>query len=200
MKKIILSLLACFVVALGTVNASFPVKKTNDSETVSETAATEAESSDNLNALVLSSQQQVDESMGSIDRAEAVGKFSDEDWILLALWFFLGAFAAHRWYAGKPVGWNILYILTLGGCGVWAILPKPLLKNEKRLFFLSSNGRCQGCELLIWPMSWLIGNLLFDQNFTGLHFRTIIRKTVKVNSLSQVWDFHSGFASGNTLV
>jgi hypothetical protein len=42
--------------------------------------------------------------------------------ILIALWFFLGAFAAHRWYAGKPVGWNILFILTAGGCGVWAII------------------------------------------------------------------------------
>lgn len=42
--------------------------------------------------------------------------------ILVLLWFFLGAFAAHRWYAGKPAGWNILFILTAGGCGVWAIV------------------------------------------------------------------------------
>lgn len=42
--------------------------------------------------------------------------------ILLVLWFFLGFFAAHRWYAGKPVGWNILFILTAGGCGVWALV------------------------------------------------------------------------------
>ncbi|MDZ7847578.1 MAG: NINE protein [Owenweeksia sp.] len=33
-----------------------------------------------------------------------------------------GLFAAHRWYAGKPTGWNILFILTGGGCGVWAIV------------------------------------------------------------------------------
>lgn len=42
--------------------------------------------------------------------------------ILLLLWFFLGFVAGHRWYAGKPVGWNILFILTAGGCGVWAIV------------------------------------------------------------------------------
>lgn len=42
--------------------------------------------------------------------------------ILLLLWFFLGIFAGHRWYAGKPAGWNILFILTAGGCGVWAIV------------------------------------------------------------------------------
>jgi hypothetical protein len=42
--------------------------------------------------------------------------------ILLLLWFFLGFFAAHRWYAGKPVGWNILFILTGGGCGIWALV------------------------------------------------------------------------------
>ena len=41
--------------------------------------------------------------------------------ILILLWAFLGGFAAHRWYAGKPIGWNILFILTAGGCGIWAI-------------------------------------------------------------------------------
>lgn len=45
-----------------------------------------------------------------------------EMWITLALWWFLGIFAAHRWYRGKPAGWNILFILTLGGCGIWAIV------------------------------------------------------------------------------
>jgi hypothetical protein len=45
-----------------------------------------------------------------------------EMWITVVLWFFLGAFAAHRWYRKKPTGWNILFILTEGGCGVWAIV------------------------------------------------------------------------------
>ncbi len=44
-------------------------------------------------------------------------------WVGVALWFFLGwPFAAHRWYYNKPVGWNILFILTIGGLGIWAIV------------------------------------------------------------------------------
>ena len=50
----------------------------------------------------------------------AVGSYNK--WIAVALWFFLGGLAAHRWYAGKPIGWNILFILTLGGLGVWWII------------------------------------------------------------------------------
>lgn len=42
--------------------------------------------------------------------------------ILLLLWWFLGFLAAHRWYAGKPAGWNILFILTLGGFGIWWLI------------------------------------------------------------------------------
>ncbi|NND62811.1 MAG: TM2 domain-containing protein [Flavobacteriaceae bacterium] len=49
----------------------------------------------------------------------------------LLLWFFLGAFAAHRWYLGSPVGWNILFILTLGGLGIWAIVDLVDIITEK---------------------------------------------------------------------
>lgn len=42
--------------------------------------------------------------------------------ITLLLWFFLGGLAGHRWYKEKPVGWNILFILTLGGLGIWWIV------------------------------------------------------------------------------
>ncbi|MDY2586884.1 TM2 domain-containing protein [Winogradskyella aquimaris] len=42
--------------------------------------------------------------------------------IALILWFFLGGFAAHRWYLKSPIGWNILFILTLGGLGIWWII------------------------------------------------------------------------------
>lgn len=40
--------------------------------------------------------------------------------ILLLL--FTGFVAGHRWYLGSPVGWNILYIITLGGLGIWALI------------------------------------------------------------------------------
>jgi hypothetical protein len=51
--------------------------------------------------------------------------------ITILLWFFLGVFAAHRWYKKKPVGWNILFILTLGGCGVWAIIDLVHIIQDK---------------------------------------------------------------------
>ncbi|MGO2294942.1 MAG: NINE protein [Psychroflexus halocasei] len=38
------------------------------------------------------------------------------------LWLVLGFLAGHRWYAGKPFWINILYIVTLDGLGVWAII------------------------------------------------------------------------------
>lgn len=56
----------------------------------------------------------------------------DEEFItLLVLWFFLGFFAAHRWYKGKPTGSNILFILTAGGCGIWAIYDLVLILTRK---------------------------------------------------------------------
>jgi len=46
----------------------------------------------------------------------------DDKLITILLLVLLGGFAAHRWYKKKPIGWNILFILTGGGCGVWAII------------------------------------------------------------------------------
>ncbi|CAI8279047.1 MAG: Uncharacterised protein [Flavobacteriia bacterium] len=106
MKKVLFSLLAMLVIGAGTVEASFPVKKSNKEQTVEATVDADL-------ALV----------QGEVvaDTSDA-GGFDSDDWILLALWFFLGGFAAHRWYAKKPVGWNLLFILTLGGLGIWAIV------------------------------------------------------------------------------
>ena len=42
--------------------------------------------------------------------------------VALLLWFFLGGLAAHRWYLGSPWYWNVLFILTLGGLGVWWVI------------------------------------------------------------------------------
>lgn len=54
--------------------------------------------------------------------AQASSAMDNDLLITLLLWFFLGGLAAHRWYKKKPVGWNILFILTGGGCGIWAIV------------------------------------------------------------------------------
>ena len=58
----------------------------------------------------------------TVEKASPVAGNNNDLIITLLLWFFLGGLAAHRWYKGKPVGWNILFILTAGGCGIWAIV------------------------------------------------------------------------------
>ncbi|WP_299127841.1 TM2 domain-containing protein [uncultured Winogradskyella sp.] len=50
--------------------------------------------------------------------------------IAILLWFFLGGLAAHRWYLKSPVGWNILFILTFGGLGIWWIIDLIDIFNE----------------------------------------------------------------------
>ena len=39
---------------------------------------------------------------------------ADRQTVAILLWLFLGAFAAHRWYLGSPILWNIIFILTAG--------------------------------------------------------------------------------------
>lgn len=64
-------------------------------------------------------------------KKEANPRGGNDKTTLILLWVFLGGFAAHRWYAGKPVGANILFILTAGGCLVWAIIDLvKILKDE----------------------------------------------------------------------
>lgn len=108
MKKLFY-LISILFFASGVAYASFPVKnvETTRQETISSQEETYSESSIESNET--SQSKNTETSM-------------DEKVILLLLWFFLGVFAAHRWYAGKPVGYNILFILTLGGCGIWAIV------------------------------------------------------------------------------
>ncbi|MCW5518399.1 TM2 domain-containing protein [Aureitalea sp. L0-47] len=94
--KIVLSALI-FVLCSSPMFASFPVERTvQSSAQVSEHDTSE---------VVLES-----------PAASALG---DELLVSLLLWFFLGWAAGHRWYLGSPVGWNILFIVTLGGLGVW---------------------------------------------------------------------------------
>lgn len=99
-----IKLLLCLLLVLLTYSnsyASFPVKRT-----ISTTENTQI------------TKENAEETLTPI--ATAAGK---DKWVGVALWFFLGwPFAAHRWYYKKPVGWNILFILTIGGLGIWAIV------------------------------------------------------------------------------
>jgi len=51
-----------------------------------------------------------------------VGPVSDKEWLVaLLLAFFVGVFGVHRFYTGH-IGIGIIQLLTLGGCGIWALI------------------------------------------------------------------------------
>jgi TM2 domain-containing membrane protein YozV len=115
MKKL-LTVLSIIVLVSGTVLASFPVKNTNQTEQTQSTVSTS-----DANAISINNAEASNVVKNEMKKNKKSSNRPDEQLIMLLLWFFLGGFAAHRWYAGKPTGWNILFILTAGGCLVWAI-------------------------------------------------------------------------------
>lgn len=56
--------------------------------------------------------------------------------VCLLLLLFLGWFGAHRFYAGK-VGTAILFIITAGGLGIWALIDLIMIIMGK---FTDSDG------------------------------------------------------------
>ena len=51
-----------------------------------------------------------------------IGPVSDKEWLpALLLAFFVGCFGVHRFYTGH-VGIGVVQLLTLGGCGIWALI------------------------------------------------------------------------------
>lgn len=114
------ALLVAFFFVGNIAQASFPYKenakeqkKTENVTTVSKNEVVNKEIS---NTDLKAETSKVEASNGFFKKA------LDEKWIALLLWFFLGGLAAHRWYKKKPAINNILYIITLGGCGIWAII------------------------------------------------------------------------------
>ena len=95
--KLLLSLLVVLL-SYSTSYASFPVKRT----------VTKTEMTNNSSEATYTA---------------AAATVAEKDLVVgVLLWFFLGGLAGHRWYYGKPVGWNILFIVTLGGLGIWWII------------------------------------------------------------------------------
>ncbi len=123
MKKILLVASIFMTVSVASVYASFPVR-TENGQTVTEQTLNDKESvskpSSNLDTKVKMTKSEMKKLKKSSNAP--MSKSDKEMLILILLWFFLGGLAAHRWYAGKPLGWNILFILTAGGCGIWAII------------------------------------------------------------------------------
>lgn len=114
---VLIFLMSLFIAT--SVFASFPVKTINNEKTVNEQVVINKE---NINSKIKSQVSEVSNSAKTKVTATKPKGGDNEKLITILLWVFLGAFAAHRWYKKKPVGWNILFILTAGGCGVWAII------------------------------------------------------------------------------
>ena len=54
--------------------------------------------------------------------AQGMPMASDKDWVTtLLLALLLGTFGVDHFYAGK-IGTGILKLITLGGCGIWALI------------------------------------------------------------------------------
>lgn len=56
---------------------------------------------------------------------------SEKDWLVtLLLCLFLGGIGGHRFYAGK-IGTGILQLITIGGCGIWALIDLIMVLTGK---------------------------------------------------------------------
>ncbi len=135
MKKItnaILALCAVVMLTAGSTYASFPVKSNSKKEVAKEQVSTVDAPAVSESTVKASEEAATKlESANSTDAKKALAGMDQEKIIILLLWFFLGGLAAHRWYVGKPVGWNILFILTAGGCGIWAIVDLINILTDK---------------------------------------------------------------------
>lgn len=111
-------LLIMLSLVLTTSYASFPVnKKSADKHQVTE------QSIDRVNTVEVHGALLHADTADAISPAVAASSDDNTFIITLVLWFFLAwPFAAHRWYRNKPAGWNILFIITFAGFGIWALV------------------------------------------------------------------------------
>lgn len=109
-------LLIVFMLTTSLVFASFPVNRENVSQ--------ERVAHDNLDVQNYkdTSMVEVSDNVAEKETLTPISVASYDKWVAAALWLVLWPFAAHRWYAKKPLWANILFIVTFGGLGIWAIV------------------------------------------------------------------------------
>lgn len=124
MKKSI-GVMTVMMFMVCSVFASFPVNKTNVEKQQRENLEVQPLEASN-NDMEANMDVAVEDALSPAVAASG----SYNMWIALGLWFFLGGLAAHRWYAKKPIGWNILFILTLGGLGIWYLVDGIMILTQ----------------------------------------------------------------------
>jgi hypothetical protein len=124
--KFIGYLVAIFLFSGTVMLASFPVKTEKTENAAEENVVI---TKNNINKKI---QTQFNTYVKSDNAKTTLPESKEDDMlILLILWFFLWPIAAHRWYKQKPLGYNILFILTFGGCFIWAIVDLVNIIQEK---------------------------------------------------------------------
>jgi len=108
--KIILSMLA-LLLATSFSYASFPVER------VATTTATATSGTDAKTQTLTKS-----EAKKEVLVSPAAAAAEKSQGVAFLFWLLLWPFAAHRWYLGSPWYWNVLFIITFGGIGIWAII------------------------------------------------------------------------------
>lgn len=116
-KFTLIAIVAMIVVSGTAVYASFPVKKETNKTEVSV-----QDSKSNSSTSTISAGDVTNFKKAELAKNAKAGGMDEEMIITLVLWFFLGWAAAHRWYRGKPAIYNVLFIITAGGCGIWALV------------------------------------------------------------------------------
>ncbi len=129
MKKTICLLVASVVLSTASF-ASFPFKK--DAPKQESSLVIEKDASDDAQEKSFETNDLTFKSQELENQADHQSQQVDTEWLItLLLCLLLGGIAAHRWYAGKPIGWNILFILTFGGFGIWYLVDLIMILTKR---------------------------------------------------------------------